>query len=68
MRVRRPWVAAPAVFALTVATAAGQDMRLVTAAAGQNTLAIQTLLAEGVDVNTRRADGATALLWATMRT
>ena len=64
MRVTPPWVIAPVVFALTVATAAGQNPRLVTAAADQDPDAIQTLLATGIDVNTPRADGATALLWA----
>ena len=65
MRVKRPCAVAPVVFALTVATATGQDLRLVTAAADQDTQTVQALLAEGVDVNTPRADGATALLWAT---
>ena len=62
MRVKRPCAVAPVVFALTVATATGQDLRLVTAAADQDTQTVQALLAEGVDVNTPRADGATALL------
>ena len=43
---------------------AGQDFRLVTAAASQDREAVQALLAEGVDVDAARADGATALLWA----
>ena len=42
----------------------GQDLRLVTAVATQDTAAIQALLDEGVDVNTPRADGATPILWA----
>ena len=49
---------------IAVATATGQDLRLVTAAAEQDAPTVQALLAEGVDVNTPRADGATALLWA----
>ena len=43
---------------------AGQDFRIVTAAASQDGEAVHALLAEGVDVNAARADGATALLWA----
>ena len=50
-----------------VATVAAQDLRLVTAAADQDAAALQALLAEGVDVNTARADGATAILWAAHR-
>jgi len=65
MRVTRPCVVAPVVFALTVVTATGQDLRLVSTAADQDTKTVQALLAEGVDVNTARADGATALSWAT---
>ena len=48
----------------SLATAAGQDLRLVSAAAAQDTQAVRALLDEGVDVSTPRADGATALLWA----
>ena len=44
--------------------AAGQDLRLVGAAADQDVAAVRALLAEGTDVNTARADGATALLFA----
>jgi ankyrin repeat protein len=46
------------------AIAAEADLRLVTAAREQNMPAVRALLAEGVDVNAARADGATALLWA----
>ena len=57
------------VIALTVGAAlpaaAGQDQRLVTAAATQDMQSVRALLEEGVDVNVSRADGATALLWAT---
>ena len=49
------------------ATAAGQDRRLVSAAANQDAAAVRLLLADGIDVNARRADGATALLWAAHR-
>ena len=46
------------------ATAAGSDLRLVTAAAQQEAQIVRALLKEGIDVNAARADGATALLWA----
>ena len=46
------------------AAAATADLRLVSAAAGQDRGAVRTLLDEGVDVDTSRADGVTALLWA----
>ena len=44
--------------------AAGPDLRLVDAMAERNTVLVRTLIGEGVDVNSARADGATALLWA----
>ena len=53
-----------AFWALGAAAAGAQDLRLVTAAAGQDRAAALALLDEGVDVDARRADGATALLWA----
>ena len=40
------------------------DARLIDAAAGQDAAAVRALVDEGADVNVRRADGATALLWA----
>ena len=46
------------------AVAADPDLRLIQAAAQQDREAVRTLLAAKVDVNARRADGATALLWA----
>ena len=46
------------------AAAAGPDLRLVGAAAGQDRAAVRALIQEGVDVDAARADGATALLWA----
>ena len=46
------------------AHAAEADRRLVDAAAGQDAGAVRALLRAGVDVDTARADGATALLWA----
>ena len=49
------------------ATATGPDLRLVTAAAQQNARTVRALLQEGIDVNTARADGVTALLWAAHR-
>ena len=45
--------------------AAAADERLVDAAARQDADALKLLLDAGADANTRRADGATALLWAT---
>ena len=48
----------------TSGTVVGQDLRLVTAAATQDWATVGALLEEGVDVNTPRADRATALLWA----
>ena len=44
--------------------AAGPDLRLVDAMAERNTALVRTLIGDGVDVNSARADGATALLWA----
>ena len=44
--------------------AAAPDLRLVDAAARQDGAAVRQLLGAGADVDTRRADGATALLWA----
>ncbi|MCY4029795.1 MAG: ankyrin repeat domain-containing protein [Acidobacteria bacterium] len=62
---RLPWLAAWIVAASAVAGAAqAQDLRLVTAAAEQDSAEVRRLLAEGVDANAARADGATALLWA----
>lgn len=65
------FVSAPTILSLLFATvlfastAASQDLRLVTSAAENDSLAVSALLAEdGVDVNATRADGATALLWA----
>ena len=54
-------------FALTAVghmTAAGPDLRLVDAMAERDTALVRTLIGEGADVNSARADGATALLWA----
>ena len=55
--------------AASVATVAAQesDRRLVTAVEDQDRAAVFALLDEGVDVNSARADGATALLWAAHR-
>jgi ankyrin repeat protein len=46
------------------APAAG-DVRLAEAAAKQDKQAVQSLLRQGLDVNTPQADGSTALHWAT---
>jgi len=54
----------PLVSAASLATAAGPDLRLVDAASQQDRAAVRALLKERVNVNTPRADGSTALLWA----
>jgi serine/threonine-protein phosphatase 6 regulatory ankyrin repeat subunit B len=46
------------------AAAAGPDARIVAAAKAQDRAAVQALLKERADVNTRAADGSTALHWA----
>ena len=61
-----PWVLLLGVAVATDAAAA-QDLRLITAAAGGDAAAVRAFIAEGVDVEARRADGATALLWASHR-
>ena len=62
---RATWLAAWTVAASAAAGAAqAQDLRLVTAAAGQDSAEVSRLLAAGMDANAARADGATALLWA----
>ena len=48
----------------TLATAGQDDLRLLDAAAAQDSAAVRALLNEGVDVNAARADRATALLYA----
>ena len=58
------WWVLPLALVVGVSTARAQDLRLVGAAAAQDAPAVRSLLDEGVDVNARRADGATALLWA----
>ncbi len=62
---RRGLMVVPLLLAATQLPAAGADLRLVNAAAEQDAEAVGALLGRGVDVNTPRADGATALLWAT---
>src|SRR5262245_53348515 len=59
------------VFSLGVATAAARTAtagpstpELVTAAQEQRFEAVKKLLDQGADANTRRGDGATALMWA----
>ena len=58
------WWVLPLVLTVGASTAAAQDLRLVGAAAAQDALEVRALLDEGVDVDARRADGATAILWA----
>ena len=50
-----------------VTAASADDVPLITAARTQDADAVRTLLADGVDVNIRQADGATALHWAAYR-
>ncbi len=50
--------------AVEIAVAAGPDARLVDAMAQQNRQAVRELITQGVDVNSRTADGSTALHWA----
>jgi len=58
------WWVLPLVLTVGASTVAAQDLRLVGAAAAQDPLEVRALLDEGVDVDARRADGATAILWA----
>ncbi|HKE83862.1 MAG TPA: ankyrin repeat domain-containing protein [Vicinamibacterales bacterium] len=46
------------------ALAAAGDLRLIEAVRARNVERVRALVKEGVDVNARQADGATALLWA----
>ena len=66
MRLARLTVTALGVLLATAAAtlAADADLRLVTAAADQDKVAVRALLKQGVNVNAARADGATALLFA----
>ena len=45
----------------------GHDLRLINAVKRQDPAAARQLIAEGVDVDTRQGDGATALHWAAHR-
>ena len=53
-----------AVAAGATPNAAGQVPSLVDAVAAQDAASVEALLAGGADVNARRPDGATALMWA----
>ena len=53
------------VWAISTTQAAEPDRRLVNAAADQDWSAVSALISAGVDVDSARADGATALLWTT---
>ena len=68
MRVRTKHLASLCLILLSVtagsAAAAAPDLRLVEATAERDIALVRALLDEGIDVNTARADGATALLWA----
>lgn len=45
-------------------SSAASDLKLVGAAANQDAAAVRALVRQGVDINTARPDGTTALLWA----
>ena len=63
--VKDSWVWVVAALVLSLANlGAGADLRLVDAAEHREARVVRALLAEGVDVNTPQADGATALHWA----
>jgi ankyrin repeat protein len=47
--------------------AAGTDLRLIEAAKRSDVAAVRTLVKQGMDVNARAGDGATALHWAAYR-
>ena len=53
--------------AVAAVPAAEPDLRLVAAAARRDAAAVRTLIDAGVDVDARRPDGVTALLWAAHR-
>ncbi len=59
------WIVA--IVMLIGAAPASADLRLLEAAKGGNASEVAALLKEKVDVNTRQADGATALHWAAHR-
>ena len=50
--------------AFSVANGADRDLRLIEASRRDDTAAVTALIASGLDVNGRAADGATALHWA----
>jgi ankyrin repeat protein len=52
------------IVASTVVEPAGNDVRLIEAIRSRNAEAVQSLIKQKVDVNTRQSDGATALHWA----
>ena len=47
--------------------AAGAELRLIDAAKRSDVAAVRALVAQGLDVNARAGDGATALHWAAYR-
>jgi len=51
----------------TAGAAADRDLRLVEAAKHADESAVRALLTQGIDVNQRAGDGATALYWAAYR-
>jgi ankyrin repeat protein len=64
MRGRRAGILLVAIFMTVGLDAAAPDRRLVDAMARQDTQTARALLKQGIDVNVRSADGATAIQWA----
>jgi uncharacterized protein len=64
MRARTALLVLCCVAAARLVSAAGPDQRLISAASEQDKATLRSLVKQGVDVNTTRADGATALLFA----
>ena len=52
---------------VSLAGSGGHDLRLIDIVKGQDPAAARRLIAEGVDVDARQGDGATALHWAAHR-
>lgn len=53
-----------ALFLFSIASMAGNDLRIIEATKRNDSIAARTLLKQHVDVNATQADGATALMWA----
>jgi uncharacterized protein len=62
--MRRPALACAIVWVLSTLISAAPDERLIEAVKRGDQGAVESLLKQGVDVNARQGDGATALHWA----